>query len=343
MNSRLLIGLMLLAEASYAGDCIRVNGDRILARHLVPTGVGIEAMPPETFIGFSPKPGIARWLSREQIEAAGVRFAVRLRVPGPICVERQATALEAPAIQKAMEGALARAGYSKYSLEVLSYPQHALPEGELEFGIGGLLGAQAKTGEMVWRGRLKLAGHLSAPVRVRVRLLVEKAELRTTRAIRAGDVLTAADLAMVVRQAAPGPGLGPATMKLAEAAGMQARRRIDAGQAVLPGMLASPPEIRRGDAVLVTVAAGSASLGMHARAETMGRKGELVVLTNLSSGKKFRARATGLGQAVVDLETTSDETDLADSPAVPAGADAVTRQPERQEAAGGVGTGPDHR
>jgi flagella basal body P-ring formation protein FlgA len=240
-----------------------------------------------------------------------------------------------------MEGALARAGYTKYSLELLSYPQYALPDGELEFGLAGLTGTPGKTGEMVWRGRLMVAGHQSIPFRVRVRLLVETEELRTTRAIRVGEILAAGDVEMVMRRSTPGPGR--AAMKPAEAAGMQARRRIEAGQAVLPGMLASPPEIRRGDTVLVTVTAGGASLGVHARAKTMAMKGQAVVLTNPASGKRFRARAAGRGLAVVDLESRNDETNSGDGSTDRAGALASAVRAGGQEAAGGVGTGQAHR
>lgn len=341
MKGRLAIGLQLAAMAAVAGDCIRVEGDRILARHLAPAGVGAEAIPPETFIGFSPKPGVARWLPAEMIESIGARFGVKLSVPAPVCVERRAAALEGAAIRKAMEDALARAGHVKYSLELLSYPQYALPEGELEFGLAGLTGAPGKAGEMVWRGRLKVAGQQSIPVSARVRVLVETEELRTTRAIRVGEILAAGDVELVTRRSAPGPG--QAAMKPAEASGMQARRRIELGQTVLPGMLASPPEIRKGDTVIVTVAAGGASLGVRARAETIAKKGQAVVLTNPASGKKFRARVTGRGLAVVDLESTNDEASSRDGSAERAGADAGAVRAGGQEAAGGVGTGQDHR
>lgn len=341
MNSQLVVGLILISPAGLAADCIRVNGDRILARHLAAAGTGIDAIPKETFVGFAPKPGVARWLAPELIEVIGARYGVKLNVPAAVCVERQAEVLEAAAIRRAMEESLTQAGHTNFSLQVLSYPQHALPVGALEFPLRGLTGSPGKGGEMVWRGRLKLAGSQSIPVRVRVVVSVEIEELRAARVIGGGEILTASDLVMVVRRAAP--GFGTATMTVSEAAGMQARRRIGAGQAVVRGMVTSPPEIRKGDAVLVTVATGGASLGVHARAETMARRGEPVVLTNPSSGKKFKAKATGRGQAVVELESSSYETNSIDGPALRSGADAGAGQAGRQKAAGGVGTGQDHR
>ncbi|MBE0656441.1 MAG: flagellar basal body P-ring formation protein FlgA [Bryobacteraceae bacterium] len=341
MRNWLLIASIWLPLGSQAADCVRVDGDRIQAGHIARSVAGLEAIPPDTFIGFSPRPGVARWLTPAAIEAVGARFGLRLNVPAAVCVERQAEVLEAAAIRKAMEQSLAKAGHSNASLRVISYPQHSLPVGELEFPLTGLIGSPGKTGEMVWRGRLRLAGSQSIPVRVRVSVSVEVEELRAARAIDAGEMITANDLAMVVRRSVPRSG--PASMKLSEAAGMQARRRIDAGQAVLPGMLTAPPEIRKGDSVLVTVAAGGASLGVHAKAETMARKGQPVVLTNPSSGKKFTARATGRGQAVIELEISSHEASTVGGPAVSDGTDASAGRAGRQETARGVGVGQNHR
>ena len=341
MRALVLIASIWLPLASRGADCVRVDGDRILASHIAGSVAGLEGIPSETFLGFSPKPGVARWLEPAAIEAVGVRFGVRLNVTAAVCVERQAEMLDAAAIRTAMEHSLTKAGHSNASLRVISYPQHSLPVGDLEFPLSGLIGSPGKTGEMVWRGRLKLAGSQSIPVKARVSVSVEIEELRAVRVIGAGEVLSVSDLAMVVRRAAPGSG--PASMKLSEADGMQARRKIDAGQAVLPGMLTSPPEISKGDSVLVTVAAGGASLGVHAKAETMARKGQPVVLTNPSSGKKFTAKATGRGQAVIDLELSRHETSPIDSSALPAGTDASAGQAKRQEATGGVGVGQDHR
>jgi flagella basal body P-ring formation protein FlgA len=339
-NWQLLAGVAL-SLAAQAGDCIRVDGDRILARHLATAAAGLEAVPPETFIGFSPKPGVVRWLAPALIEASGARFGVKLQVPGPLCVERQAGPLTAAMIRQAIEAAMATAGYSNYKLQIVSFPEHPLPVGELEFPLSGLAAGPGKAAESMWRGRLKLAGSQSIPIPVRVTVSVETEELRATRLIRSGEILSADDLSIVRRSRLPGRKL--TRMEISEASGMQARRRIEAGQAVAPGMLAAPPEIRKGDSVLVTVAAGGASLGIHARAETMARKGQPVVLTNPSSGKKFTARATGRGQAVVDLELSSHEASSTDGPAGTAGADAGAGEAWRQETTGGVGVRQDHR
>jgi hypothetical protein len=147
MRNWLLIASLWLPMGSQAADCVRVDGDRIQAGHIARSVSGLEAIPPETFIGFSPKPGVARWLAPAAIEAVGARFGVRLKVPAPVCVERQAEMLDTAAIRKAMEQSLAKAGHSKFSLQVLSYPQHSLPVGELEFPLSGLVGSPGKAAE----------------------------------------------------------------------------------------------------------------------------------------------------------------------------------------------------
>jgi len=56
--------------------------------------------------------------------------------------------------------------------------------------------------------------------------------------------------------------------------------------------------VEKGDRVVVEVRTGSMKLTMDTVSETGGRSGETVVLRNLSSGKRFRARIEGKGRAV---------------------------------------------
>lgn len=341
MNNWLLQAWITASLTMQGADCIRVDGDRILAGQLVAGAAGLAAVPPDAFLGFSPKPGAVRWLAPAAIEAAGARFGVKLHVPAPLCIERQAAPIEGEAVRAAMESALARAGYSKFTLQIHQFPEHALPKGELVFALSGLTAVAGKSVESVWRGNLRLAGSQSIPVTARVTVSVEAEQLRATRLIRTGETISAEDLSVAKRFLMP--GRKRTRIEISEAVGMQARRRIEAGQEILPGMLTSPPEIRKGDSVLATVAAGGASLGIRTRAETMARKGQKVVLTNLSSGKKFTARAAGRGQAVVDLESASHETHSIDGAYLPGGAVAGPVQAGRQETAGDVGVGQNHR
>ena len=63
--------------------------------------------------------------------------------------------------------------------------------------------------------------------------------------------------------------------------------------------LAESLQVRRGDHVGVTVISGAARLELEALAETSGKQGDLVTLTNPRSGKSFQARIEGKDRALV--------------------------------------------
>jgi flagella basal body P-ring formation protein FlgA len=50
----------------------------------------------------------------------------------------------------------------------------------------------------------------------------------------------------------------------------------------------------------VTVEAGQARLSLDAQAETGGRRGDRIVLKNLTSGQRFRGVVAGPGQVKVE-------------------------------------------
>jgi hypothetical protein len=61
----------------------------------------------------------------------------------------------------------------------------------------------------------------------------------------------------------------------------------------------SPPEVKRGDNVLVEVAVGTARLSFQAPAESSGHISEMIVVRNPENGKLFRARVEGPGKVSV--------------------------------------------
>jgi hypothetical protein len=58
-------------------------------------------------------------------------------------------------------------------------------------------------------------------------------------------------------------------------------------------------EVERGDQIRVEAASGRATVAVTARAETSGGRGEMVVVRNPASGKRFKARVQGKGAAAV--------------------------------------------
>lgn len=299
------IPLLAFVSSAASPDCIRIDGDRILASHLTAVAPALSGVPAETAIGFAPKLGVVRWLAPEQLQGFAARHGARVEIGAPVCVERVGRNLDPAEITAALSAALQRAGHVGFSLNVLDYPRAPQPRGELQFSMTGLRPPPSGRRETYWRGRLQVEGGQTVPIVVRVEVSVEVAELRAAHDIAPGQTIAAEDLLPGTRQAPPGV---PSTMaSLADAVGRQSRRVIKAGSVIQPHMLTSPPEIQRGDRVLVAASSGQAAIGVETKAETAARVGQSVVLTNPASGKKFKATVTGRGRAAVHLDKPQDK------------------------------------
>jgi flagella basal body P-ring formation protein FlgA len=331
-----------IAIIAVRADCVKVDGDRILARHLTGVLPQLGALPPDAVIGFSPKLGLSRWLAPAFIETVAARYAVSTAVAEPVCIERLGERLDREQLYKSLATALQGGGHSNYVLKLIGYPNSPLPRGELEFALSGISAASPGRPDTQWRGRLRVQGSQSVPLVVRVEVSVEASELRAVRDLAPGQIITAADLSQSTRRIVPGSA--PVSVAPEAAIGKQTRRAIKSGCLVEPELLLAPPEIQRGDRVLVAVAAGRAAIGVEAMADTTARAGQSVMLTNPLSGKKFKATVTGRGRAAIHLETSNDEstTDPTTTAAGP-GSGARPGGNQGQETAAAVGTGPDHR
>ena len=60
-----------------------------------------------------------------------------------------------------------------------------------------------------------------------------------------------------------------------------------------------PPDVRRGDQVLVTVVSGAVRLKFEAQAESTAHIGESVIVLNPENGRRFIARVEDKGKVLV--------------------------------------------
>lgn len=81
----------------------------------------------------------------------------------------------------------------------------------------------------------------------------------------------------------------------ADAGSMVARRTIRAGAVITSSDVASPPAVRSGDTVTLTVKCGSVTLSTTAEARQDGRVGENIRVRSTVSESDVRARVTGPG------------------------------------------------
>ncbi len=334
-----LFGACLTLAEAEAG-CVQVEGDRILVRHLATVLPNLRGVPPDAVIGFAPKLGLSRWIDPSLIEKTAARYGQSISAPESICVERLAAPLAEDALRQVLATALEKSGYADYHLVILDYPHNPLPKGDLDFSLSGLTVAPASGAGTLWRGRMRVEGGQSIPVSVRVEVKVRVSELRAARHLSAGAIIAASDLSVATRQVPPSST--PSSTPPSAAIGMQTRRALKAGEVVNPRLLAAPPEVQRGERVLVAVAAGRTAIGVEAQADTTARKGQTVVLTNPTSGKKFKATVTGRARAVIQLEIPNDET-TPDTTGPGSAANGGSGLGGGEATAGTVRVGQDHR
>jgi flagella basal body P-ring formation protein FlgA len=85
-----------------------------------------------------------------------------------------------------------------------------------------------------------------------------------------------------------------------QAAGRLARRAISRGQVVSAELLSRRRDVERGDSVRLESEAGGARLEAEAKAETSGSAGDGILVRNLATGKRVRARVVRKGLVRVD-------------------------------------------
>jgi len=149
-------------------------------------------------------------------------------------------------------------------------------------------------------------GGQSVPLVVRAEVSVKVTELLATHDLAPGQTITARDISQSQRLVVP--TALPDSASPADAVGKQCRRAIRAGSTIRLHLLTAPPEIQRGDRVLVAASSGRASIAVETKAETAARVGQTVVLSNPDSGKRFKATVTGRGSAAIRLENHDDKT-----------------------------------
>jgi flagella basal body P-ring formation protein FlgA len=142
---------------------------------------------------------------------------------------------------------------------------------------------------------------LSATLRVGVELRRRVAVL--TAGVERGRVLDASVLTQETRWVGP----DDAVVDPAQAAGLIARTRLRAGEAVTDQSVELPLAAKRGQIVSVRSIVGGAVIKTRARALAAARDGELVELETLDRSRRFVARMSGPGRAVVARAGDADD------------------------------------
>jgi flagella basal body P-ring formation protein FlgA len=288
----------MILLAALAATCIAIEGDRIRAADLAAAVPAFAALAPEETLGYAPAPGSRRMLSARELGRIAGRYGIALPAAPGVCIER---AMERLTEERVLAALRAAAGNPEARIELVEFGRYPVPRGDLEFTRAGYTPPPEGTkAPVVWRGKLKYAGNRSVPVWARVRIAVSGTRLVAAEDLPAGRPIQASQLRM---EAAELPLFSnPGLLSAEEAAGRAPRRTIRAGAPVPADILEAPHEIERGEMVSVEVTSGAAQLSLKAKAETAGRKGDLVMLRNPDSGRRFQGRVEGQGKVTIDAK-----------------------------------------
>ncbi|MFN7920902.1 MAG: flagellar basal body P-ring formation chaperone FlgA [Bryobacteraceae bacterium] len=180
-------------------------------------------------------------------------------------------------------------------LEVVEVSRYPVRDGELEIGRQSRWrrssgGTWYVPGAVVAEGR-------SQPVWARVRLEFPCERWIAVSALRAGEAIRPGRVRVDARGSPDPCGvLAPEE----EIVGWVARRLIGEGQTVTRSTVERPPEVRRGDRVVVESRRGNARLEMQGTAELAGKRGDRVLVRNATTGQRLAARVQGPGRVSVE-------------------------------------------
>ena len=86
--------------------------------------------------------------------------------------------------------------------------------------------------------------------------------------------------------------------------GKRLKGSMKAGQPFTLGLLEEPKAVLEGDFVHVDSINGQAQISFEARAQSGGRKGDIVLIQNPFNGRSFRSRVVGKGKVEAQASLT---------------------------------------
>jgi flagella basal body P-ring formation protein FlgA len=284
----------ILMFAAAAIHCHPVEGDRIRGVDLAAAAPLFSALPSDLTVGFAPQPGARRFFEAVELaRIAKVNGMDDIGDAGPLCFERAVAPLDAAAVLAAMRRALDAPDALIDLVELSKFPA---PAGEIVFSRTGLNEPPANT-PAIWNGAVIYDGG-RFPIWARVRISVHQKRVVAVTLLRPGHAVLASDVQL--QEVDEFPHNTAALASLEQAIGRIPRRVIAAGAPVMPSAIDEPADVELGQTVVVEVRSGGATVTVEAKAESSGRRGDMVSFRNPASGKVFRARVEEKGRASLD-------------------------------------------
>ena len=294
-----LLALQLAAKPALPA-CVQIEGDRILAKHAAERAPIFKTVPPDTVLSFGPSVGNRRIVSKREVERWAARFALTL--PADIqsdgmCFERAAHPLSRGEVEAAIRRSLPKGGDIR--IELVEISRFPAPAGVLEFPLSGAVPPpKSRPGDpFLWHGQLRGDSGGTYGCWARVRLIAKRQAVRTRVDLGQGKSLGADELEAFTAPTCP--LLSAKDERIQDYAGLTLKRGLKAGTVLTRAMVMSPPDIARGNLVLVRVVAGATHLTLEAQAESDGYTGRRILLTNIESKRHFQGVVQADGTVLV--------------------------------------------
>ena len=288
--------LVLLIMMNHAEVCHSIQGDWIVGADLARALPGFSPVPRDAQLSYAPAPGTSRIFQYAELKRIGTKYGVIPQPDAHACFEWKERPITEDAIRAAILESLNVPGAR---VEVVSSSQAPAPEGKLEFPLSGLSvsGTVDPTTTVLWRGHVRYAGHRQFSVWAKVRVAATMSRVVAVEALAPAKTVEKSQVRLETYD--DFPLHNDVARDLEQVIGRVPRRAIRANRPVMLADLAESLQVQRGEHVDVTVISGAAQVEMEAVAETSGRQGDLITLTNPRSGRSFQARIEGKDRALI--------------------------------------------
>jgi flagella basal body P-ring formation protein FlgA len=288
---------ILLADGLMAG-CVAVEGDQILARHLVKVDEAFDQLSSGTYLSYAPKIGERRVVTAKEIQHWAFEHNISARVRESVCFEGAGRSSQAEDFEREIRRILGR---EDVEISVLDYSHESLPPGHVQMNRAGaaLPSPNHSDWPFLWHGEWVADSGSRYAVWARVRILAPVRVIRSKSALPSGTLIRRESIEETQVRGCPLMQESAETVDLY--VGKQLVHAVGKGELLNLAMVQSPPAVLKGNSVRVEVRSGFASLRFSARAENSGAIGDTIVLTNPSGSRKFKAVVAAPGRVLINL------------------------------------------
>ncbi len=294
-----------LASLFASEACLQIEGARVHASDIAKALPPFASVPADTVIGYSPGAGLTRWWRGGHLRAIALRHGVDPGLLEDLCVQRPMRMVGREELLASLKAALPEGA----ELELVDYCRLPVPKGTLSFQQAGLSGSAlaGASAPLLWKGRVVFDEKRTVSFWASVKVRMRQEGFFAAQPIPQGKLLEKEDLLWETRMV---PFLAPQpVLDLTAVEGLEARRSIPAGAPILIGALNRPRAVEPGQIVQLRIQSGAAQIGAEAKAITGGRIGDSILVMNVQSGKRVKARVQSKGLVTVELEGRDEHLD----------------------------------